>query len=405
MTEIDTNWDVDYYRTDYESEEHWNLKKKFIEAHKANFEEDKLICLAQCFTNIEFMGCKYPDETMQLVANLALDVAQQFREERKSKLKRTFVQASDAAEQKAKRGRTTKSTTEGPSSSFHSKKQQLPFNKLKYKHFIYYQGVRPDFVMIKNSADRSKMSFDIKEYAEGSNKVVEFVLNGLILAKSKSTNMKQSKKQAFELAEAELDIEAITIRLNPKADQISISKDKGSILAVVEKQETAPLQIDSSNIGFKMMQKLGWSGGGLGSKKDGMEEPISLDFGQKTRHGLGAKHSMINEATNELNKNYCKQLLTDYCNSDELRDLKLTSAFSKDQRAYFHKLAASMPVLKSASHGKDEDRYLVLSKLIPPNRIAEEILLNNNEAFKNKYQIKVPDAWKDLFPNYTKPLN
>lgn len=42
---------------------------------------------------------------MQLVANLALDVAQQFREERKDKLKRTFVQASDAAEQKAKRGR------------------------------------------------------------------------------------------------------------------------------------------------------------------------------------------------------------------------------------------------------------------------------------------------------------
>lgn len=56
MTEIDTNWDVDYYRTDYESEEHWNLKKKFIETHKSNFDEDRLVCLAQCFTNIEFMG-------------------------------------------------------------------------------------------------------------------------------------------------------------------------------------------------------------------------------------------------------------------------------------------------------------------------------------------------------------
>lgn len=64
-----------------------------------------------------------------------------------------------------------------------------------------------------------------------------------------------------------------------------------------------------------------------------------------------------------------------------------------------------MPVLKSASHGKDEDRYLVVSKHMALKRIAEEILLNNNEAFKMKYRIRVPDAWKDLFPNYTNPIN
>lgn len=63
-----------------------------------------------------------------------------------------------------------------------------------------------------------------------------------------------------------------------------------------------------------------------------------------------------------------------------------------------------MPVLKSASHGKDDDRYLVLSKHIAPMKIAEEILLNNNDAFEMKYKIKVPDTWKDLFPNFTNPL-
>lgn len=191
--------------------------------------------------------------------------------------------------------------------------------------------------MLKNSADKLKITFNIKEYAEGGSKVCEFIIGGVTAGKSQATNAKQAKKEAYEMAEAEMEKEAITIRLNPKADQISISKEKGTIMAVVEKQETAPLQIDSSNIGFKMMQKLGWSGGGLGTKKDGMKEPISLDFGQKTRHGLGAKPMMINEATNELNKQYCKQLLTDYCKSDEIRDLKFTSAFSKDQRAYFHK--------------------------------------------------------------------
>lgn len=99
---FDKNWDINRYKTDYESEEHWMLRKKFMEVHKDKFSEDELVCLAQVFTNIEFMGCKYPDETMELVANLSQDVAKDFRNERSKRLQRTFVKASDAAEAKAK---------------------------------------------------------------------------------------------------------------------------------------------------------------------------------------------------------------------------------------------------------------------------------------------------------------
>jgi len=95
-------WDVDTYKTDHESEEHWELRKKFMETYKDKFEEDELVCLAQVFVNVEFLGCKYPDETMKLVGELSQDVANEFRKERAGKLKRTFVKASDAAEQKAK---------------------------------------------------------------------------------------------------------------------------------------------------------------------------------------------------------------------------------------------------------------------------------------------------------------
>lgn len=100
--EIDTNWDVDYYKAEHESEEHWNLRKKFMEVHKHKFAEDEIVCLAQVFTNVEFLGCKYPDETMRLVGELSQEVAKEFREDRAQKLKRTFVKASDAAEQRAK---------------------------------------------------------------------------------------------------------------------------------------------------------------------------------------------------------------------------------------------------------------------------------------------------------------
>lgn len=97
-----TNWDVNRYRADYESEEHWELRKAFIEAHKGQFAESEIVCLAQVFTNIEFLGCRYPAKTMERVAHLSKDVAAKFREARSGRLKRTFVGASDAASAKAK---------------------------------------------------------------------------------------------------------------------------------------------------------------------------------------------------------------------------------------------------------------------------------------------------------------
>lgn len=47
--------------------------------------------------------------------------------------------------------------------------------------------------------------------------------------------------------------------------------------------------------------------------------------------------------------------------------------------------------LKSTSHGTDSNRYLVISKkTITPYQILEEILLNKNAMFSNKYHVRVP---------------
>ncbi|XP_041983830.1 partner of xrn-2 protein 1-like [Aricia agestis] len=95
--------DVESLRSEHESDEQWEVRKMFMIEHKDNFEEQELITLAQLFTNIEFLGCRYPQETMKRIAKLAESVSAKYRDSRKNKLKRTFVQASDAAEQKAKR--------------------------------------------------------------------------------------------------------------------------------------------------------------------------------------------------------------------------------------------------------------------------------------------------------------
>ncbi|EDS26490.1 conserved hypothetical protein [Culex quinquefasciatus] len=90
-------FNVEKYKTFYECDEHWELRRMFMERHKDRFDEDELVCLAQVFTNVEFLGCRYPQETMTLIAELSKEVAAEYRQSRENKLKRTFVAASDAA--------------------------------------------------------------------------------------------------------------------------------------------------------------------------------------------------------------------------------------------------------------------------------------------------------------------
>lgn len=58
------SWSIDKYRNHYESEEHWEMRKLFMETHKELLPEDELVCMAQVFFNIEILGCRYPDTTM-----------------------------------------------------------------------------------------------------------------------------------------------------------------------------------------------------------------------------------------------------------------------------------------------------------------------------------------------------
>lgn len=55
---FDTLWDVDKYKSDHESDEHWQVRRAFLVEHKNKYQEDRLVSLAQTFFNIEFLGCR-----------------------------------------------------------------------------------------------------------------------------------------------------------------------------------------------------------------------------------------------------------------------------------------------------------------------------------------------------------
>lgn len=98
-------FDPDKYYSPYEPKHHWELRKKFLVQNMGRFSEERLVCLAQTFANIEFMGCRYPKDTMDLVEELAFGVVQEYRESQKNRLQRTFVSGSAAAGAKVNRGK------------------------------------------------------------------------------------------------------------------------------------------------------------------------------------------------------------------------------------------------------------------------------------------------------------
>ncbi len=58
MSTSDLQFDVEKYRSPHEPAQQWDLRKKFLENNMGRYPEDRLVCLAQTFANVEFMGCR-----------------------------------------------------------------------------------------------------------------------------------------------------------------------------------------------------------------------------------------------------------------------------------------------------------------------------------------------------------
>lgn len=89
--------DIEDYRQPWESNEHWELRKEFLLAHEGKFGENRLLCLAQAFANVELLGCTYPKEVMVQINELAKDVKSLsvVQDKRKKNCEVLFVKGED----------------------------------------------------------------------------------------------------------------------------------------------------------------------------------------------------------------------------------------------------------------------------------------------------------------------
>lgn len=142
--------------------------------------------------------------------------------------------------------------------------------------------------------------------------------------------------------------------------------------------------IPESNIGNRLLKKIGWTGGGLGKEGNkGIVEPVSLES-VINREGLGlnAEKGISKDFPQKIQK-----IIEDYMHSEKQEDLIFSSTFTKDERAVIHQKARKFQ-LKNKSYGQNEDRFLVLSRKRTPAELVAHIRANGGET--SKYILESP---------------
>ncbi|XP_052860566.1 NF-kappa-B-repressing factor-like [Anopheles cruzii] len=152
-------------------------------------------------------------------------------------------------------------------------------------------------------------------------------------------------------------------------------------------------QLQDENIGFKMLQKQGWSGGGLGSGESGITEPIAATK-RKGKHGLGTENA-TQEATGEVTAKEKIPLeafylvIQEYAGVNALYDLVFSTQFAKEQVRKLRDFALRKKLLtQMVGHKK---KKLVISKPLTIKEIKVGVMKGHSDLCA-KYVVIPPAA-------------
>lgn len=304
--------------------------------HFEKFSEDELLCLAQVFVNVEFLGCKYPLETMQQVAQLTQEVEeiQEYRKTRRNKLKRTFVGAQDASQAKftkttAKRKleneeKAQRQTRQQPMVKFNQSQQSDNLQEL-LRDVVYFEMPQDGNCSLNKTTAMMQKMGQLEMKFDAVEKKFLYIFDGQIVGEGAGETKKIAKKLADENLVETLKANCYTIKNKVSFYSIEneVKRDKN------EAKDSNSDQIKESNLGFKMLKMLGWKGGSLGPKNEGIIDPINCEI-KIGRKGLGADNS------DDFDKKYFRNMLRNFKNSQVEYDLVFSKEFSKEERAQIH---------------------------------------------------------------------
>ncbi|KAF9420618.1 hypothetical protein HW555_003165 [Spodoptera exigua] len=445
---FDVNWDVEKYRDEHECEDHWQLRKAFMEKWKNNFPEERLVCLARVYTNIEFMGCRYPPPVMQQIAQLSFEAGRQYREKRKSKLQRTFVSASTAAEDRARGvkrvgGEIVEDKPKSARIAFVPQGKLVDDNEKEKDsdRDDENEGSDNEMEIIKKSFESTttpseKKQLETEDYLTEMSKIkcldvrlfrenmfqTSFGRMVLLIRPwaRKMWNIQTSCQVCGLNITNGYENKSYTLCINQKllaqasgetkieaknaAEIIAWERLKREVVCLLIKEQflaQGDARISMSDVSgkkkedvfgtpvdnsvaMKMMKMMGWQGGGLGVDAQGIAEPIKPNLQMVNRAGLGSA-----QGVKDLRR-AAQALMQRYIASDTIDlDLVFTNDFAKPERATLHQVAQRMG-LASRSYGEGEERFLVVKKKLNPFSLVRAVI--EKGGVTPKYQVFLPES-------------
>ncbi|GFS08405.1 NF-kappa-B-repressing factor [Elysia marginata] len=242
--------------------------------------------------------------------------------------------------------------------------------------------------MLRRSADFSGMLLDIEHTLHSPASVsCEVRLGGQVIAEASDSNTKAAKFDAACKALEYLGQHCWVLRLKGADGTSTVSKNE-----LFKKIQQRTDVIGDTNVGNKMLRKMGWTGGGVGKDGMGIVEPVSAE-GVLGRAGLGLSSSSAPGADFEERqfRQKVRTALRKYIESEEQEDLRFATEFSKEERKVIHQEASKFH-LRTVSRGKQDCRFLTVGRKRSSQQLLQHVSECGGET--NSYVLLPPGSYQ-----------
>lgn len=160
-----------------------------------------------------------------------------------------------------------------------------------------------------------------------------YVFKNRIIAEGSGESKMKAKKAADEELLKVLRENCYTIKTKVHFFSADHEIRKTGNLSINGNKESNQIQED--NLGYKLLQKLGWKGGSLGANGNGIIDPIESQI-KIGRRGFGSNECKANVKNDDFDRNFIQNVLENYQRNQIDYDLIFSAEFSKEERSDIH---------------------------------------------------------------------
>ncbi|XP_050077890.1 uncharacterized protein LOC126564816 [Anopheles maculipalpis] len=384
---VNTDWVIDGYRTPHDTNSLWNLKKWFMQLHKDWIPEDELVTLAQVFASMIAYGCKYEPELMERVTELGKPVAKVYYE---LKSKRTSCVQSRVQDENHTSQESVEAKTE----------ELLDWRLYPVHPSLTLDDVLRNIVVVNNSLKETTEWFErlgsgtisiaISSISQGIFEVKAYAAN-FFINKTSGTHRKAYAQCVADLLEI-LKYYCYQVNYTQRFPYLNYNVER-----LPNEASHQPVScIEQHNIGYRLLQKLGWSGGGLGSKQTGILHPIEVCF-KHDRRGLGSKKRTKMYGT-DMAEDYCPidvqfyhELMDAILRRQPYYDLIFSPDFTESERILLTRLAVQRRLrCETRISETGQTQFVVKRYPLPPHVVLTQVLVENHPLVSKYYEVKPP---------------